>query len=135
MKWTKNLAWAQGAYFFIFGLWPLVSIETFEAVAGEKTDNLVTGLEADHWLVYTVGLLIAVVGATLLVSAWRDAVSLEITLLGGASALALGAIDVVYVARQTILPIYLADAGIEALFVAGWVAAGVRGRSVGSRTS
>jgi hypothetical protein len=135
MKLAKILAWVQGAYFFIFGLWPLFSIETFEAVAGEKTDNLVTGLEADHWLVYTVGLLIAVIGATLLVSAWRDAVSLEITLLGGASALALGAIDAVYVARQTILPIYLADAGIEALFVAGWVAAGVRERSAGSRTS
>jgi hypothetical protein len=135
MKWAKLIAWVQGAYYFSFGLWPLVSIRTFEAIAGEKTDNLVTGLEADHWLVYTVGLLIAVIGATLLLSAWRNSVSLETAVLGGASALTLGAIDVVYVARQTILPIYLADAGIEVIFVVGWLAAGAGGEGKGSASS
>jgi hypothetical protein len=36
--------WVQGIYYLLTGLWPLVSIGTFQMVTGEKTDV---------WLVHT----------------------------------------------------------------------------------
>jgi hypothetical protein len=115
------VAWFQGAYFFLFGLWPLVGIHSFQAVTGEKTDHLVAGREGDHWLVNTVGALIAVVGFVLLVAAWRRRVRAEVALLGMASAGALPAVDVIYVWRETNAPIYLADAALKPAFVAAWL--------------
>jgi len=38
----------QGVYYLLTGLWPLVSIETFQMVTGPKTDHLVTGRESDY---------------------------------------------------------------------------------------
>jgi hypothetical protein len=119
------LSWVQGLYFTIFGLWPLIHIGSFQAVTGEKTDHLVTGRESDHWLVYTVALLITVIGVVLLTAAWRRRVSSEIALLGFASAAALASIDVLYVVRQTISPIYLADAAVEMIFIVGWIGVAV----------
>jgi hypothetical protein len=115
-----TLCWIQGLYFFVFGIWPLLSIETFQAVTGKKTDHLVTGRETDHWLVNTVGVLVAANGFVFLISAWRQRVPVELAVLGITTALALAAIDIVYVARQVIAPIYLADAAIEALFICAW---------------
>lgn len=115
-------AWVQGLYFTVFGIWPLVDIRSFQALTGPKTDHLVTGSESDHWLVYTVGALIVVIGAVLLLAAWRQQVSLEMIVLGIASAATLAAIDVVFVWRNAIAPIYLADAAVELLLLAGWIA-------------
>src|SRR5947209_20610107 len=42
------LLWLQGAYYLATGGWPLISIETFQAVTGKKTDHLITGREGDH---------------------------------------------------------------------------------------
>jgi hypothetical protein len=33
------VAFAQAAAYFLTGIWPLVSMRTFEAVTGEKTDD------------------------------------------------------------------------------------------------
>jgi hypothetical protein len=52
------LLWVQGAYYLATGIWPLVSVETFQWVTGPKTDHLPSGYEADHWLVMTVGVLV-----------------------------------------------------------------------------
>ena len=120
------IAWIQGVYFAATGLWPLISIETFQAVTGRKTDHLPTGSEADHWLVNSVGVLVLSIGLTLLVAAWRRNVSLEIAILGISSALALTAIDVIYVLRETIAPIYLGDALIEIAIIAAWCVALLR---------
>ena len=114
------LCWAQGLYYFVTGVWPLVSIETFQMVTGWKTDHLVTGRESDHWLVMTVGVLIVAIAVTLLFAAWRRQESPEVALLAVASALALTGIDVVYVSRGTIAPIYLADAAAEVILIAAW---------------
>jgi hypothetical protein len=117
------LLWVQGLYFLLFGVWPLVSIRSFQLVTGPKTDHLPTGRESDHWLVMTAGVLITAVGAALLAAAWRRRASPEITVLAIGAAIGLAAIDVIYVARQVIGPIYLVDAAIEAVFLAGWLAA------------
>src|SRR5436853_1697295 len=108
-----TLLWVQGVYYFVTGVWPLASVETFQMITGRKTDHLVTGRESDHWLVMTVGVLITAIALTLLVAAWRRRNPLEVAVLAVASAIGLTVIDVVYVARQAILPIYLADAAAE----------------------
>ncbi len=115
------IAWFQGAYFVATGIWPLVSIRSFQAVTGRKTDHLVTGLDGDHWLVNTVGVLVLSIGLTLLVSAWRRTVTVETAVLGVSSALALTAIDVFYVSRRTISRVYLGDAALELAIVAAWL--------------
>lgn len=109
----RLLAVAQGAYFLLTGIWPILSIRTFEAVTGPKTDD---------WLVKTVGLLIAVVGAVLILAGARDAVSAEVVVLAVGSALGLAGVDVWYVARRVIPRVYLLDAAAEALLIALWAA-------------
>lgn len=118
--WRRVLLWVQGVYYLLTGAWPLVSIETFQRVTGRKTDHLVTGRESDHWLVMTVGVLITAVALTLLVAAWRGRPPVEVAVLALASALGLTAIDVIYVARQVILPVYLLDAAAEVVLIVAW---------------
>lgn len=122
----------QGLYCLVTGVWPLVSIETFQAVTGAKTDHLVTGRESDHWLVNTVGVLVTANALVLLLAAWRNRPTPEVALLAVGSAVGLIAIDVIYVAREVIAPIYLADAGVEVAFILAW--AWVVGRTRGDRS-
>jgi hypothetical protein len=113
------VATVQGLFYLGTGLWPLVHIESFLDVTGPKTDL---------WLVYTVGLLVAVVGAVLLSAAWSGRVTPEVALLAVGAALALTAIDVIFVGREVIRPVYLADAAAEVLLVLAWAWAGLSGR-------
>jgi hypothetical protein len=106
----RRLARVQGAYYLATGLWPLVSMRTFEAVTGPKTDR---------WLVRMVGLLAAVIGASLLT---RQGGTADRTLAIG-SALSFASIDTWYAARRTISPLYLADAAVELALTAGWLRA------------
>jgi hypothetical protein len=122
-RWLTGLLWVQGLYYQVTGVWPLVSIETFQMVTGRKTDHLVTGREADHWLVMTVGVLITAIAITLLVAAWRRRTPPEVAVLAMASALGLTGIDVIYVARQVIAPIYLVDAAAEVVLIVAWIGA------------
>src|SRR5207245_10216197 len=108
------LSLAQGTYYLMTGVWPLISMRTFEAVTGPKTD---------HWLVKTIGVLVAVIGAVLLLAGFRSQFNLEIVVLAVASALGLTGIDIWYVARKVIPPIYLLDAVAELLLVALWIIA------------
>src|SRR5437773_3974332 len=75
------LCWVQGTYYLVTGVWPLVSIETFQMVTGHKTDHLPTGREADHWLVMTVGTLITAIALAILLAAWRRRPSPEVIVL------------------------------------------------------
>jgi hypothetical protein len=115
--WT---CWIQGTYFAFTGVWPLISIETFQMVTGPKTDHLVTGDEADHWLVNTVGVLVAANAVVFLAAAWSRRTSIDVAILGICTAMALMAIDVVYVARGVISPVYLVDAVAEGILIALW---------------
>lgn len=121
MTWFICLLWVQGVFYLITGLWPLVSIASFQAVTGPKTDHLITGHESDHWLVMTVAVLIVAIGITLLTAAWRQSHSPESAVLAMGAALGLTAIDIIYVSRQVIQPIYLVDAAVEITFIVGWL--------------
>jgi hypothetical protein len=117
---STYLLWFQGVYFAVTGIWPLVSIETFQMVTGRKTDHLVTGREGDHWLVMTVGVLIVAIALPLLVAAWRQTRPLEVVVLAMGSSIGLTGIDILYVSRGAIPPIYLADAVVEVFLLLAW---------------
>jgi hypothetical protein len=107
---------AQGAYYLLSGLWAVVDRRGFERITGRK---------ADYWLVRTVGLLAAAIGLSLLTGARAGRPSTETTVLGVASGVSFTAIDLVYVARRRISPIYLGDAAVHGLF-AGIALLGLR---------
>jgi hypothetical protein len=118
-----RLARLQGLYFFVTGVWPLVSMRTFEAVTGPKVDR---------WLVKTVGVLVAVIGASLMLADRRPAAAT--TALAVGSAAGLGAVDVVYATKGRISRVYLLDAVLEALIIAAWALTGrQRGQLLGAR--
>jgi hypothetical protein len=116
-KLGRRVALAQAAYFVATGLWPLVSIESFERVTGPK---------ADRWLAQTVGVLVATIGAAIGLAGARRTLTPELRLLALASAVGLAGVDLVFVARRRIAPIYLADAAVELVLAAGWLAAPAR---------
>ena len=110
-RWLLTLCLVQGIYYTVTGVWPLVHMRSFLAVTGPK---------ADLWLVKTVGVLVAVIGIVIGMAGWRGRVPEEVALLAVGSAAGLMAIDVVYVLKRVIPPIYLADAAAEAVLIVGW---------------
>jgi 4-amino-4-deoxy-L-arabinose transferase-like glycosyltransferase len=99
--------------YILTGLWPLLHMPSFEAVTGPKTDD---------WLVHTVGLLLAVVGAVLVAALRRREIDRLFVGLAIGTALALAGIELVYVVNETISCIYLLDTAIELTFAALLVA-------------
>lgn len=113
-RWARGLALAQGGYYVVTGLWPIIHMPSFEAVTGPKVDD---------WLVQTVGGLITVVGAGLIASSVHGAPSRDLGAVAAGSAVTLMAVDIIFVARGRIPPIYLLDAVAEALLLGGWAIA------------
>jgi hypothetical protein len=95
---TSNLLVFTGAvqaFFYIAtGIWPLMSMSTFLLVTGSESKP-----ESSLWLVKTVGVLVAVIGAALALAVIRRCFTPEIVLLAVGSALGLVAIDVIYVTK------------------------------------
>jgi hypothetical protein len=111
----RRVAFVQGLYYLGSGIWPLVSMRTFQAVTGPKTDD---------WLVRTVGLLAATIGGVLAGRALpADPDVPPDPTLGIGSALAFATTDVVHALSGRISRVYLADAAVELGIVAAWVAA------------
>ena len=95
---------AQAAFYVLTGLWPLLSLRTFELVTGPKTDD---------WLVHMVGLLAAAIGVTLWTGARAARPVGAVVLLAAASAASFAAIDLTYALRGRISAVYLLDAAVE----------------------
>lgn len=100
----------QAVFYWITGLWPLVSLASFERVTGPKTDD---------WLVHMVGLLAASIGVALWIGSRHVTVRPDraIIWLGALSAASFAAIDLRYALAGQISRVYLVDAAIEILFV------------------
>lgn len=98
----KILNKVQGYYYLLSGIWPLIHIASFIYITGHKNDI---------WLVYMVGLLALSIGITLLIRPSH--------VLGLLVALSFLAIDVIYVQNGTIATVYLVDASIQLVFIAG----------------
>jgi hypothetical protein len=99
----------QGGYYLASGLWAVVNRRGFEALTGRKTD---------YWLVRTVGLLAAAIGVSLVAGTRGGRASSETALLGVAAGASFTTIDLVYVARRRIRPVYLGDAAVHAVLAA-----------------
>jgi hypothetical protein len=106
------IAFGQGFYYAITAIWPFVDMHSFLLVTGSKTDL---------WLVHTVGALILVISLPLLSSAFRKTTSNDVILLGISACIALASVDIYYVARRVIAPIYLGDAVIELVLLGVWL--------------
>ena len=106
------VALVQGMYFFITGVWPIISMSTFLKITGSKTDL---------WLVKTVGLILAVIGIVLIVARVNAEINASIVILAIGSALSLAIVEFIYVAKRVISPIYLADAIVELILIGWWV--------------
>jgi hypothetical protein len=105
------VALVQGVYFLVSGIWPLLSMKTFLMVTGPKTDL---------WLVKTVGIILAVIGAVLLLARVIAEINTSLVVLAIGSALSLALVEFIYVAKRVISPIYLADAFVELVLIAWW---------------
>lgn len=103
---------AQAVYYVVTGVWPLLSMKTFMMITGPKTDQ---------WLVKTAGVLITAIGAALGLAGLRKQTTPEIPLLAIGSAAGLAGIDLVYVAKKRISPVYLLDALGEVGLIACWI--------------
>ncbi|WP_341684306.1 hypothetical protein REK76_05875 [Nocardia farcinica] len=106
------LARAHGAFNLVGGLWPLVSVRSFEAVFGPKQDR---------WLQYTVGGLLAGTGVVQLLAEPTPAGVRAARRAGLVPAVWLLAIDLVFVPAGRIPPTYLLDAAMEVGWLAAWV--------------
>lgn len=110
----RLLAGGHGCYYVLTGIWPVLSIDTFQAVTGRKRDV---------WLVKTAGLLIASIGSALMLAGCGGKISPEVRVLAVTSSVSLAGIDLVYVWRRQIGPIYLADAAGELTLATMWLVA------------
>jgi voltage-gated potassium channel Kch len=104
----------HGLYYLITGIWPLISIRTFQAVTGPK---------ADLWLVKAAGLLIGVVGVVLTAAGLQRRMTPEIPVLAAGTAASLAGIDITYAGRGRISRIYLLDAAAQAALMVAWLIA------------
>jgi hypothetical protein len=110
------VALIQGIYFLVSGIWPIISMGTFLKVTGPKTDL---------WLVKTVGIILALIGLVLIVAQLQAEISNSIIILAIGSALSLALVEMIYVAKRVISPIYLADAVVELIFIGWWILSAV----------
>lgn len=107
------LAWFQGIYYAVAGIWPILHIDSFMMVTGPKTDILAGA----HSVASAGGR-----GRSSLpggVSTQR--LTLEMIVLAVGAALALTAIELVYTWRGVISMVYLLNAAIETPLIAGWL--------------
>jgi hypothetical protein len=108
---------AQGAYYVVTGLWPVLHLRSFEAVTGKKRNG---------WLIRALGGAIAAVGAALLAS--DSAAPRRARRLGLGAAVALGVTGMFLVVTRRGSRAYV-EATIEAGFAAAWLAARRRPRA------
>ena len=108
------IARAQGLFYVVTGIWPIVHMPSFLFVTGPKTDL---------WLVKSFGALLVAVGGVMMVSTLEDRLGLTCKRLGIAVAAALAGADLAFASKGTIAPIYLVDAAVELGFIVAWLVA------------
>lgn len=100
---TRRIIWAQAAYYVTTGLWPLLHLRSFAAVAGPKPDRFQT---------QTTGALFAAVGVAL----WSgDPQSRATRVLAGSTAAAALGTELLHLRR--LRKVFAAEACLEAMFL------------------
>lgn len=108
---SRYVARIHGTYFLVGGAWPLISLDTFEAVTGPKHDD---------WLVRSVALLLVVAGIILFTQPKRYIERSAVTLAIGTS-FSLGCVAMISSAGGWISSVYFLDGTMHLLFAAAWV--------------
>jgi hypothetical protein len=108
----RNVALAQGIYFFITGAWAIFHAKSFMLITGPKTDI---------WLLRLVGMLTVGISWVLFIVVKRKKQSLESMVLILFSGFSYLTIDVVYSLSGIIRYVYLYDAIIQLIFLSIWV--------------
>ena len=111
---VRAVSIVQAVFYILTGLWSIFGLKSFQRVTGPKVDR---------WLVKTVGVLVIAIGGVLGMAAVRRTEEPEIPVLVISSAAGLTAIDIVYVAKGRISPVYLLDAVAELGLIAWWAGA------------
>lgn len=113
-KWLNIVAWLQGIYYFITGIWPLIHMPSFVWVTGPKID---------YWLVRMVAFLIVSISLAMLSAAYYKRVSPEIKILAIASIISFCMVDFYYAWVDRISGIYVADGLAEIGLLVLWIIA------------
>ena len=121
---TRLVVAVQGVYYAATGIWPLLSMSSFEAVSGPKTDD---------WLVRTVAVLVLVIGLVLLSAAVYRNVGVPVRILAIGSAAGLAFIDFFYAMRGVIWPVYMLDGIGEVGLIVLWAIALTQDRKTAAR--
>lgn len=108
----STLAVIHGLYLCITGLWPIIHMASFLFITGPKEDL---------WLVETVGILAFVIGFGLLVGGWSKNITFPLSVIAVAAAVGFILVDVIFVWKLIISPIYLLDAVVEFVFFVAWI--------------
>jgi hypothetical protein len=111
----NTVLFVQAIYYFLTGMWPIVHINSFLLITGNKTDI---------FLVKMVGLLTTAIAITLFRCSKRDLETGK--WLGVSAALAYLSIDLYYAGKNVISPVYIGDAVIEAIIVICLIASRIR---------
>lgn len=119
MRLLSAVSYAQGIYYFLSGIWPVVHINSFMAVTGPKTDL---------WLVKTLGGIIAVCGIWFFIVAYYKKIGFRVTFLGVALASAFAFSDFYFSLTNQISIVYMIDGLAQVMLIIGWLLAFYRKR-------
>jgi hypothetical protein len=106
------LAKGQGAYDLFGGFWPLLHMQSFEAVTGPKDDS---------WLVRTVAGILVVVGAVLVRDAFRGHVAQGVRFIAAGVSAVLAIVALVSSLAGFISWLYFFDGLIHLAFAMAWL--------------
>lgn len=104
----------QGVYYIVLGLWPVVHAASFQRLTG--------GLDlSDLWQLRTLGLVLAVIGVSLLWAVRRRSVAPEAAIVACGVAAVMAIMNLVNITVKAYPPIYCFDCLIQVGFVYGWI--------------
>lgn len=107
----RTLLLLQGSYYFLTAVWPLIHLRSFEMVTGDKKD---------HWLVYTLSLMILSSSLVFLFSSiYLPIISKAVVLLSVTNCLFLGFVSIYFPLKGVIRKVYLGDGLLEMLILTG----------------
>jgi hypothetical protein len=108
----KVVPLVQGAFYLASGLWPILHSRSFERATGPRHDRL---------LVKTLGAAVTVLGASLLLAAFRRPGKRTLVPLGPGTQVAMAAADTLYARKGRIRPTQVIDTIAELVMLASWL--------------
>lgn len=104
----EHLLMIQGGYYFITGLWPIISITTFEKITGPKVDK---------WLVQSFGALTLSISISLLVASYEGTAGYSALILSIGTAISFIFCEIIFCLKGFISYVYLIDAILHVILL------------------